>query len=77
MNGDLIAYSVEVYVDSQRISSDDKMTSRPYNGDKLSFMTRNFDNVNQFPGTIRQTVGLPNSLFREIKSTGKNNFCKY
>ena len=39
---------------------------------KLSFMTGNFDNINQLLGTIKRTVGLPNFSFREIKSTGKN-----
>ena len=33
-------------------------------------MTCIFDNVNQLIGTIKRTVGLPNSSFREIKSTG-------
>ena len=71
MNGDLIAYSLKGYEDSQKISSDANVISRPYNGEKLSFMTGNFDNVNQLLGTIKRTVGLPNFSFREIKSTGK------
>ena len=34
-------------------------------------MTGNFDTVAQFLFTIKRTVGLPNFLNREIKSTGK------
>ena len=71
MNGDLIAYSLKGYEDSQKISSDASVISRPYNGEKLSFTTGNFDNVNQLRGTIKRTVGLPNFSFREVKSTGK------
>ena len=71
VNGDLIAYSLKGYEDSQKISSDANVISRPYNGEKLSFMTGNFDNVNQLLGTIKRTVGFPNFSFREIKSTGK------
>ena len=71
VNGDLLAYSLKGYEDSQKISSDASVISRPYNGEKLSFMTCNFDNVNQLLGTIKRTVGLPNFSFREIKSTGK------
>ena len=42
-------------------------------------MTGNFDNANQFLGTIKRTVGLPSFSFREIKSTGKYEivFCIY
>ena len=71
VNGDLIAYSLKGYEDSQKISSDASVISRPYNGEKLSFMTGNFDNINQLLGAIKRTVGLPNFSFREIKSTGK------
>ena len=71
LNGDLIAYSLKGYEDSQKISSDANVISRPYNGEKLSFMTGNFANVNQLLGTIKRTVGPPNFSFREIKSTGK------
>ena len=71
VNGDLIAYSLKGYEDSQKISSDANVISRPYNGEKFSFMTGNFDKVNQLLGTIKRTVGLPNFSFREIKSTGK------
>ena len=34
-------------------------------------MTGNFDTVAQLLFTIKRTVGLPNFLFREIKSAGK------
>ena len=61
VDGDLIAYSLKGYEDSQKPSSDANVISRPYNGEKLCFMTGNFDNVNQLLGTIN----------REIKSTGK------
>ena len=71
VNGELTAYSHKGYEDSQKISSDVNVISRPYNGEKLSFLTGNFDNVNQLLGTIKRTVGLPNFSFREIKSTGK------
>ena len=71
VNGDLMAYSLKGYEDSQKISSDANVISWPYNGEKLSFMTGNFDNVNQLLGTIIRTVGLLNFSFREIKSTGK------
>ena len=71
VNGELIAYSLKGYEDSQKISSDASVISRPYNGEKLSFMTGNFDNINQLLATIKRTVGLPNFSFREIKSTGK------
>ena len=42
-------------------------------------MTGIFDNVNKLLGTIKPTVGPPIFLFREIKSTGKNEiiFGKY
>ena len=71
VNGYLIAYSLKGHEDSQKISSDANIISRPYNGEKLPFMTCNFDNVNQQLGTIKRTVGLPNFSFREVKSTGK------
>ena len=71
VNGDLIAYSLKGYEDSLKLSSDANVISRPYNGEKLSFMTGNFDNVNQHFGFIKRTVGLANFSFREIKSTGK------
>ena len=71
VNGDLIAYSLKGYEDSRKISSDANVISRPYNGEKISFVTGNFDNVNQLLGTIKRTVGLHNFSFREIKSTGK------
>ena len=70
-NGDLIAYSLKGYEDSEKILSNANFISPPYNGEKLSFMTGNFDNVNQLLGTIKQTFGLPNFSFREIKCTGK------
>ena len=69
VNADLIAYSRKGYEDTQKISSDANVISRPYNGGKLSFMTGNFDNVNQLLGTIKRTVRPPNFSFREIKST--------
>ena len=53
VNGDLIAYSLMEYEDSQKLSSDANVSSRPYNGVKLSFMTGNFDNVNQLLGTVK------------------------
>ena len=34
-------------------------------------MTGNFESVNQLLGTLKRKVGLPNFLFREIKSTEK------
>ena len=71
MNGDLIAYSLKGYEDSQKLSSDANVISRPHNGEKLSFMTGNFDTIAQLMSTIKRTVGLPNFSFREIKSTGK------
>ena len=71
VNGDLIAYSLKGYEDSQKISSDANVISRPYSGEKFSFMTGNVDSVAQLLFTIKRTVGLPNFLFREIKSTGK------
>ena len=37
------AYSLKGYEDSQRISSDANIISRPYSGEKFSFMTGNFD----------------------------------
>ena len=79
VNGDLKAYSLKGYEDSQKISSDANVILRPYNEEKLSFMTGNFDNVNQFLGTIKRTVGILNFSFREIKSTGKKEkiFGKY
>ena len=71
MNGDLIAYSLKGYEDSQKISSDANVISWPYSREKFSIMTGNFDTVAQLQFTIKRTVGLPISLFREIKSTGK------
>ena len=71
VNGVLIAYSLTGYEDSQKLSSDANVISRPYNGEKLCLMTGNFDNVNQILGTIKRTVGLPNFSFREIKISGK------
>ena len=66
-----IAYSLKGYEDSKRISSDANVISRPYSGEKFSFMTGNFETVAQLLFTIKRTVGLPNFSFREIKSTGK------
>ena len=71
VNGDLIAYSLKGYEESQRISSDANVISRPYSGEKFSFMTGNFETVAQLLFTIKRTVGLPNFSFHEIKSTGK------
>ena len=53
VNGEIIAYSLEGYEDSQKISSYANVISWPYNGENLSFMTGNFDYVNQLPGTIK------------------------
>ena len=76
VNGDLIAYSLKGYEDSQKISSDASVISRPYNGEKLSFMTGNFDNINQLLGTIKRTVGLPNFFVSRNQEYWKirNNF---
>ena len=63
VNGDLIAYSLKGYKDSQKILSDANVISRPYDGEQLSFMTSNNDNVNLLFGTIKRTVGLPNFCF--------------
>ena len=41
VNADLIAYNLRGYQDSQRISSDSNVISRPYSGEKCSFMTGN------------------------------------
>ena len=71
VNGDLIAYSLKGYEESQRISSDANVISRPYSGEKFSFMTGNLDTVAQLLFTFKRTVSLPNFSFREIKSTGK------
>ena len=49
-------------------TSDANFISRPYNGEKLSFMTVHF---NQSLGTINRRVGLSNCSFREMKCTGK------
>ena len=53
VNEDLIAYSLKGYEDSQKLSSDAYVISQPYNGEKLSFMTGNFDNANQLLCTIK------------------------
>ena len=71
LNGDLIAYSLKGYEDSQRISSDANVISRPYSGEEISFMSGNFETVAQLLFTIKRTFGLPKFSFREIKSTGK------
>ena len=71
VNEDLIAYSLRRYEDSQKTSSDANVISQPYNGEKISFVTGKFDNVNQLLDTIKRTVGLPNFSFQEIKSTRK------
>ena len=71
VNEDLIAYSLKVCEDSQRMSSDANAISRPYSGEKFSLMTGNFDTFAQLLFTIKRTVGLPKFSFREIKSTGK------
>ena len=79
VKGYLIAYGCKGYEDSQKISSDANVLSRPCNREKLSFMTRNFDIVVQLMSTIKRTVALPNFSFREIKRTGNYeiNFGKY
>ena len=69
VNGDLIAYSLKGYEDSQRISSDVNVIYLPYSGEKFSFMTVNFDTVAQLLFTVKRTVAL--LPFREIKSSGK------
>ena len=69
LNGYLIAYGLNGHEDSQKISSDANIISRPYNGEKLSFRTCHFDNVNQLLGTIKRTVGLPNFSFRVLENT--------
>ena len=71
MNGDLIAYSLKGYEDSQKSSSDANVISGHYSREKFSIMTGNLDTVAQLLFTIKRTVGLPSFLFREIKSTGK------
>ena len=71
VNGDLIAYGLRGYEDSQRISPDANVNSRPYSGEKVCFMTGNFDNVAQLLFIIKRTVGLPSFWFCEIKSNGK------
>ena len=72
VKGGLIAYSFKGYEDTQRISSDANVFSRPYCGEKFSFMTGNFGTVAQLLFTIKRTVGLSSFLVRDIKSTGKN-----
>ena len=67
VNGDLIAYSLKGYEDSQKILIDANVISRPYNGEKLSFMTGNIDNVNLLLGTIKRTVGLPIFCFEKSR----------
>ena len=71
VNEDLIAYSLKGFEYSHRFSSDANVISSPYSGEKFSFMTGNFDTVAQLLFTLKRAVGLPNFLFREIKSTGK------
>ena len=65
VNGDLIAYSLKGYEDSQKISSDASVISRPYNGEKLSFMTGNFDNINFW---VLSSEQLDYPIFRFEKS---------
>ena len=66
-----VAYSLKGYEVSQKISSDSNVVSRRYKGEKLFFMTGNFDNVDW--------VLSGEQLDYPILSTGKNEiiFGKY
>ena len=71
VNGDLVAFSLRGYEESQNRATGSNVISRPYNGEKLAFMAGTYDTVAQLLATIKRTVGLPNFSFREIKSSGK------
>ena len=78
-NGVLTSYRIIGLEDHQRNSPGANVISRPYNGERLGFMPGTLDTVPQLLATIKRTVGLPNFLFREVKSSGKfeNVFGKY
>ena len=75
VNGNLIAYNLKDFEDSQKISSGANDISRPYSGQKFSFMPGTFDTVAQLLATIKRTIGLPHFSFRELKSSGNMKFC--
>ena len=67
----LASYSSSGLENHQRNTSGAYVISRPSYGEQLAFMPGTFDTVPQLLATIKRTVGLPNFLFREIKSSGK------
>ena len=71
VNGDLIAYNLKDFEDSQKSSSGANVISRPYSGQQFSFMPGNFDTVAQLLATIKRTIGLPQFSFKRLKSSEK------
>ena len=71
VNGDLVAFILRGYEESQNRATGSNFISRHYKGENLAFTAGNYDTVAQLLPTINRTVGLPNFSFREIKSSGK------
>ena len=71
LNGDLFAFSLRGYEESQNRTTASKFISRTYNGGKLVFVAGTYDIVAQLLRTMTRTVGLSNFFLREIKSSEK------
>ena len=71
VDGNITAYNLKDYEDSQKMSSGNNVISRPYSGQKLAFMPGTFDSVAQLLATVKRTAGLPHFSFRELKSSGR------
>ena len=70
VNGDLVAFCLKGFEESQNRATGSNVISRPYNGEKLAFITGTYDTVAHFLATVKRTVGLPIFSFQKIKSSG-------
>ena len=63
LNGDLFAFSLRGYQESQDRTTLSKFRSRTYNGGKLVFMAGTYATVAQLLRTMKRAVGVPNFFF--------------
>ena len=69
-DGNMTVYNFKDYEDSRKKFSGNIVISRPYSGQKLTFMPGTFDSAAQLLATIKRTAGLPLFSFTELTSSG-------
>ena len=70
-DGNITAYNLKDYEDSQKMSSGNNVISRHYSGQKRVFIPGAFDSVPELLATVKLRAGLPHFSFRELKNTGR------